>query len=159
MSTSEPKPSRDRTGAAHLQRKSMLRKRILDNAINPTLLVVEDERMDAHFIETPLRRLFSADVRIDVAPTVKAMADALKQRRYDVILLDDRMDGDIRTEATLPQIRARLANVPVIVVSRMLTRSRIAELQRLGCYAIRGKEDLDSVVLGETILNALGYEL
>jgi CheY-like chemotaxis protein len=159
MSTSEPKPSRDRTGALHLQRQSTLRKRIQDDGINPALLVVEDERLDAHFIETPLRRLFGAKVRVDIAPTVQAMAAALKQRRYDVIVLDDRMDGGVQSETTLPQIRARAAKAPIIVVSRLLTRARKAELQRLGFQSIHAKEDLDSVVLGEAILNALGHQL
>jgi DNA-binding NtrC family response regulator len=159
MSTSDPKTSRERTGAAHLLRLSALRKRIQDDGINPSLLVVEDERMDAHFIETPLRRLFGHEMRIDIAPTVKAMTDALKQRRYDVVLLDDRMDGGVTTETTLPQIRARLAKVPVIVVSRLLTRVRVAELARLGCHAVHGKEDLDSTILGEAILNALGHKI
>ena len=157
MSPSDPKAARPRTGAHHLARQSVLRKRIQDEQIKPVVLIVEDERLDAHFVETPLRRLFGISAKIDIATSVAGLVEKLKMAKYNVILLDDRIDQNTTADQSIPLIRQHQPKVPIVVFSRLLTRKRRAELQRLHCHSIHGKEDLDSAVLGEAILTALGH--
>jgi CheY-like chemotaxis protein len=145
-------------GAEHLDRRSAMQKRIHNLGLKPSLLVVEDRTEDAQFIETPLRRLFGKDVRVTVAPTVAAMIKALSEHAYSVIVLDDHMDGDKKAEHVLPLIQKSPNKCPVILVSALLTRNRIAELHRLGAHEILAKDDVGSVALGEAILRLLAKE-
>jgi DNA-binding NtrC family response regulator len=159
MTKLKPKSGDATGGALHLARQSALRKKIQEDSINPSMLIVEDESMDAHFIETPLRRLFGDKAKIKLATTVTELAEALKTGTFDVVLLDDRLDLGATVETTLPMIRATSATLPVIVVSHLITRGRKIELQRLGVPVILMKDEIDSYVIGEAVLKALGHEL
>jgi DNA-binding NtrC family response regulator len=155
MTTRNPPSSRPGSGAKHLTVLSTLRKRIQDEAISVVVLIVEDERIDAGFIETPLVRLFGERARFDLAQNLTAMAERLAQQTYDVVLLDDRLQGRASAEIALQIIRAQADRLPVIVVSRLVTRARTNVLMQLGVYAVIAKEDIDSTLLGQTILDAV----
>jgi DNA-binding NarL/FixJ family response regulator len=155
MSTSNPPSSRAGTGAKHLALLSAMRKRIQDEDLKVSILIVEDERVDAGFIETPLGRLFGARARFDLAQNLTALTERLKKNRYDVVLLDDRLEGKPTAEIALESIRIHAAQLPVIVVSRLVTRQRTKDLMRLGVHAVIAKEDIDPAMLGQIILDAI----
>jgi DNA-binding NtrC family response regulator len=118
-------------------------------------LVVENKPEDAQFIETRLRGLFGNATVITVAATVAAMVQALRGQTYSVVILDDKMDADKKAEDTLPLLAASGHTGPVILMSGLLTRARVAELHRLGATEIIAKDDIVSVALGAVILKVL----
>lgn len=147
------------SGGAHLERRSGLVKRIRELGLELRLLIVEDKSQDAHFISKPLSRLFGELATIVVAPTVSAMKAALTTGAVSAIVLDDNMDAGATAMDTLPMIRAAGYTGPVLLVSGLLTNTRRAELKRLGFAVILAKDELDSVELGERLLQALGHPM
>jgi CheY-like chemotaxis protein len=145
--------------ADYLALSSLLRKRVQADGVNPAVLLVEDSKSDAYFIELPLRRLLGDGATIEIVHSVKAIRASLESGHFDVIVLDDHMDGGARAEATLQLIRLSQATVPVIVVSHLLTRLRKSQLSQLGLAGVFEKEDLTSVVLGKAILAAIGHPI
>jgi CheY-like chemotaxis protein len=143
--------------AEHLALSSFLRKRVQSECLSPAVLVVDNSSIDACLILVPLRRLLGVDATIVIVESIAAMKGALEQRTFDVIVLDDHMDGGARAETTLPLIRAHQSTVPVILVAHLLTRLRKSQLNQMGCVGVFEKEDLNSVVLGGALLTALGH--
>lgn len=142
------------TGGGHLERRSALLKRVQALPRKPRILVVEDREQDVRFIETSLRRWFGPDLAVSVARTLKAMADTSRQS-FDVVLLDDRLDGSHRSEASVPILRASGHAGPIIVISALLTNARQAELRRLGVTEMILKDDADGARLAELVIDAL----
>jgi DNA-binding response OmpR family regulator len=145
------------SGGAHLERRSALVKRIQALDVFIRLLIVEDKAQDAHFITKPLGQLFGGRAELQLASSVDALREALSSSTFALIILDDRLDAGTTANQTLPMIRAAGHNGPVLLVSGILTQARRAELKRLGAEITLTKDELDSVELGERILNALGH--
>jgi DNA-binding NtrC family response regulator len=141
----------------HLALSSLLRKRVQGARLSPAVLVVDDSCTDANFIQVPLRRLLGDAAGIVVANTIETMQAALDARAFDVVVLDDHMDRGARAETTVALIRAKQSTVPIILVSQLLTSTRRFQLAQLGLVAVFEKEDLNSVVLGGAILDAIGH--
>jgi DNA-binding NtrC family response regulator len=142
-------------GSVHLEKRSALLKRIRARGTRLDVLVVDDRQQDANFVETTLRMLFGADATVTVATTVQAMQTSLAERVFSVIVLDDRMDGDATADTTIPLILSSRNQGPIIVLSGLLTRARIAELKRLGASEMLIKDDADSSRMAEVILKVL----
>jgi DNA-binding response OmpR family regulator len=141
-------------GGAHLMRRSALLKRIQALAAKPRVLVVEDREQDARFLETALRRLFGADMPIVVARTAKDMK-AASAKRFDVVILDDRLDAGITAETSIPMLRKAGHSGPIIVISALMTNTRQAQLRRLGVTDTVTKDDVDGTRLAELVVAAL----
>lgn len=155
MNTKDNRSSRLPAGALHLARLSTLRNRIQTEAPTASILIVEDDAVDARFLETQLARLFGDRAHFVVVPTLRQMSEQIDLNDHDIILLDDRLAGRASAEDGLARIRARRPDAVITVVSRLVTRQRSFELKQQGAYAVIAKEDLDSASLGELVLEAI----
>jgi DNA-binding NarL/FixJ family response regulator len=120
------------------------------------VLIVEDDVVDAAKMQAALRMLMGTAVAVTIVGEPKQIEAAVRSRRPDIVLLDDRMPDGSGAEATVPALRAAGFEGHVLLVSGLLSRLRQAALGRLGGIdAIIHKDEADSVSLTEAILDAL----
>ena len=144
-------------GRDFLVRRSTLGKRFLGLATPSDILVVDDSADDATVLSLGLRILFGQSLTPRLAGSVGAMKAAVRQRLPDLIFLDDLIEQS-RAELSIPVLRSLGYDGPIIVVSSLVTRMRLAELTRLGAVDVIHKDDLESSRLREAILKALSVD-
>jgi len=120
------------------------------------VLLVEDNPADAELFAVRLRpqslRTNTAPVRVVHASTAAGACAALRETRFDVIILDLSLP-DARWLEGLQRVRAAAGGVPVIVLTAMADESLAREALRAGAqdYVLKPPPD------GSTLLRILRY--
>ena len=135
--------------------RSRLKLRLLGLAPVVSILIVEDVARDADVLSSSLRLLFGPDLAIVHVRMIRAISKAIAEARPDIIFLDDRLSDGGSAETSLELVRAAGYRRPVVVLSGLLTRSRLIELSRLGVADVVHKDDANAVRLAEAVLKVL----
>jgi DNA-binding NtrC family response regulator len=139
---------------AHLAHRSALKKRIAALSAPPRVLLVEDTEKDARILETALRLHFGDSVGLTTCRSSRDVKSAMTAR-FDVVVLDDIMDGGVKADQIIPILRGAGHTGPIIVVSQLMTFTRRAQLRRLGIVHALLKDEADATRLAELIVDAL----
>ena len=143
-----------RTGRDFLEKRSELGKRFQAVSAPLDVLVVEDRESDLRLILSSLRLVLGATCKLRSAASRGAMLDAVRQQAPSLIFLDDLLQSD-RAEVTIPALKAAGYDGAVIIISGLVTRTRLVELNRLGVVDVIHKDDLNSSRLKEAVLKSL----
>ncbi len=143
-----------RTGRDFLEKRSELGKRFQAAVLPLDVLVVEDRESDLRLILSSLRIVLGATSTLRSAASRGAMQDAVKLQSPNLIFLDDLLQYD-RAELTIPALKAAGYHGAVIIISGLVTRTRLVELNRLGVVDVIHKDDLNSSRLKEAVLKSL----
>ena len=117
------------------------------------VLVVDDDASDADRIQATLRVMFGYDIVVRHAPTLGSAVDCVLARTPQIIFLDDILKPADRATDTIPFLRRAGYEGPIVVISGQVTKKRKLELVAAGASEVIHKDDLDSVRLGEALLN------
>lgn len=113
-----------------------------DHALRATILIAEDDKLQAKLLLTPLRAAFP-NATIDLATSAAQARDCLGARRYDLVLCDDHL-GDGRAGDIVGHIRGLSGQrfVPIIVLSADDSRDAALSALSAGATAFVPKSNL-----------------
>jgi putative two-component system response regulator len=118
------------------------------------VLFVEDNPHDVEIVRRMLRKYERANFRIVAAGTTKEGKEALRKKRFDLILLDYMLPGEDGL-TFLRRLQGRV-NVPPIIMLTGREDERIAvQAMQWGAYDYFPKSAITSEVLGRAIHQAL----
>lgn len=98
---------------------------------NFRVLVVDDE-MD--FLETIIKRLRKRGLEAEGAPSGEAAIEVMKERRFDVVLLDIKMPGGIDGIETFRELKNLQPLTEVIFLTGHATLESSVEGMKLGAF-------------------------
>ncbi len=140
-----------RSGSDYLEQRSALAKRLRASHVETDVLVVEDKKSDLDLIVSSLRLFMGPEAPLRTATNLRTAIAAVKERSPQIVFLDDLLQND-RAETTIPGLRTAGCTGPIIVISGLVTRTRLVELCRLGAKDVIHKDDLNSTRLKEALL-------
>ena len=114
----------------------------MDTPLN--LLIIEDTLADFLLIERHLQR-HGLNARCRQVSTLAGLTKALQDQAWDLVLSDFNIPDMVFTE-TLALLRARLPEVPVILVSGMVGEEKAVGLLKLGVTDFLLKENMTRLV-------------
>ena len=138
-------------GGEHLARKSELAIARQGKPPFKDILVVEDESFDADRLRGTLNTMFNYKSEIRHARTLGLALDCVIERKPDIVFLDDQLKPSDNAMHTIPFLRRCGYDGPIVVVSSVLTRPRMAQLIKAGAVVAIHKDDLDSGSIGEAL--------
>ncbi len=115
------------------------------------ILIVEDDTFDADRLRATLRVILGYEPNMRRASTLGSALDAVIASQPELIFLDDLLKPADTASHTIPFLRRAKYEGPIVVVSGQVTRTRKAELIRLGATDVIHKDDVDSVRLAEAL--------
>lgn len=118
------------------------------------ILVVEDDRRDAERLASTVRTIFGYDVKVRLCPTLGTALDAVLSEQPDLVFLDDRMGPIDKAEKSVPFLRSARCVAPIIVISSYVDRRRRADVLKLGVTGVIDKDELDSLSICQTLIEA-----
>ncbi|MGJ8561321.1 MAG: hypothetical protein ACSHX3_13880 [Litorimonas sp.] len=104
---------------------------VLDSSTFSALLI-DDEIEEWETIQRIFSALTDAPVRIDHAYKCSEAINLLNQHRYDLVLLDNRLSGQISAEFSAPFILSSLKGATVAIISHDIDVAYLKDPDRLG---------------------------
>jgi CheY-like chemotaxis protein len=141
-------------GGGHLAKRADLASTRAKYARPQSILVIEDESMDADRLTATLHVLFGYHVDIQSAATLSAALEKIATQSPSVIFLDDILKPTGDASHTIPELRRVGYRGPIIVVSGEVTRTRRTRLLAEGASDVIHKDDVDSVRVAEALASA-----
>jgi CheY-like chemotaxis protein len=141
-------------GGGHLAKRADLASTRAKHAQPQSILVIEDESMDADRLTATLHVLFGYHVDIQSAATLGGALDKIAAQLPSVIFLDDILKPTGDASHTIPELRRAGYRGPIIVVSGEVTRTRRTRLLAEGASDVIHKDDVDSVRVAEALASA-----
>jgi DNA-binding NtrC family response regulator len=141
-------------GRDYLKERSRLSNKLNAMKIDIDVLVVEDIQSDLDLVLSNLRLATGGDTQIRQATDIKQMLDAVRYRIPTIVLLDDLLQSK-RAESSIPALRAVGFAGSIVIISGLVTRTRLVELNRLGVRDVIHKDDINSSRLKESLLRCL----
>lgn len=108
------------------------------------ILLIDDEPIEERITHQLLKRDYGLPFTLEYAQSIDAGMALLRDRTYDVILLDDRIAPNVTAVQTVPIIRDAAGVVPLILISSSLDASHLRDKNILEVYDIIDKYDLKS---------------
>lgn len=96
------------------------------------VLLIDDDIEELAIIQRIFKGLTQAPVRIDHAYKCSEAVNLLHQHRYDLVLLDNRLSGQISAEFSAPFILPALSSATVAIISNDINRPYLNDPDRLG---------------------------
>jgi DNA-binding NarL/FixJ family response regulator len=144
------------SGGKHLARKSVATQSRAGLPKLQSILVVEDEAIDAERMNATMRVLFGYDVEVRRASTLGGAVDMVLKKMPDLVLLDDILKPNDTATQSIPYLQRAGYDGPIVVVSGQVTRQRRAELKKAGAAEVIHKDSVDSVELAEMFVKVFG---
>lgn len=106
------------------------------------VLLIDDDDIQARLLRAFLEMRYGARHRLRHARGVRDARAALREERFDAVLLDNRLgfEGDIRR--TLPRLRDALAGTRVLVISASADDPHLRSAHEHGVERVIDKYDL-----------------
>lgn len=140
------------SGGNFLSRKS---RATLSRATLPevrSILIVEDEAIDAERMNATLRVLFGYDLELRRASTLAKAVELVMKKQPDLVMLDDILKPADDATQSIPFLRRAGFDGPIVIISGQVTRQRRTVLKQAGAADIIHKDAVDSVELAETLV-------
>jgi DNA-binding NtrC family response regulator len=143
------------SGRDHLEYRSRLKLRLSAMAPITSILIVDDTTFDAEVLGSVLRLVFDPDVKVRHIKFARDIRKALMDDMPQLLFLDDRLGHGTSAEVSLNVIRTAGCQLPIIIMSGLLTRARQIELRRLGVADVIHKDDMNVARVAEAILKVV----
>jgi DNA-binding NtrC family response regulator len=143
------------SGRDHLEHRSRLKMRLSERAPITNILIVDDTSFDADVLGSVLRLVFDPEVGIRHVKFARDIRKAVLDEMPQLLFLDDRLGHGTSAEVSLNVIRTAGCQLPIIVMSGLLTRARQIELRRLGVADVIHKDDMNVARVTEAVLKML----
>lgn len=120
------------------------------NQESVSVLLIEDDSIEAALIQGELSGLARTEVDVDHVERLRAGIAKLHQRRYDVVLLDLNLP-DGRGRENLYRVRAAAPNVPIIILTNLEDENVAASSLAEGAQDYLFKSQISSELLQRAI--------
>ena len=108
---------------------------------NWKILIVEDKKEDIFLVEHEIKRVWPDSV-VEYAISVRDGFELIKQKKYDLIILDLNLPDGFGP-ATVADVRKAVgANMPIIVLTELLTSITIEESLKNGANDVLPKSKI-----------------
>jgi len=138
-------------GGDHLAKKSELVRARVRLGVFKSILIVEDETLDAERLTATLRVLFGYDTQIRCASSLGDAVDRVLEQTPCVLFLDDILKPSTTALQAIPLLREAGYAGPIVVVSGEVTHARRSSLLAAGAGDVIHKDDVDSVRVAEAL--------
>ncbi len=138
-------------GGDHLAKKSELVRARVRLGVFKSILIVEDETLDAERLTATLRVLFGYDTQIRCASSLGDAVDRVMEQTPCVLFLDDILKPSTTALQAIPLLREAGYTGPIVVVSGEVTHARRSSLLAAGAGDVIHKDDVDSVRVAEAL--------
>lgn len=116
------------------------------------ILLIDDESIEERITHQLLKRDYGLPFTLEYAQSIEDGLALLRDRTYDVILLDDRIAPNVTAMQTVPVVRQAAGVVPLILISSSLDAAHLRDRKILDVYDIIDKYDLKARIK-EGLLN------
>lgn len=116
------------------------------------ILLIDDEDIEERIISQLLKQSYGLPFALEYAQTLEDGLTLLRDRTYDLILLDDRLAPGITAMQSVPLVRQAAGVVPLILISNSLDSAHLRSRNILEVYDIIDKYDLKTRIK-EGLLN------
>lgn len=123
----------------------------MDAAVS--ILLVEDNIDDVEVLRRFIRRL-PGSYRVEIAYTAAEGIEKAQARRYDVMLVDQRLP-DVSGRELIRTMREAVPQLPVVMLTGHGDERLAVEVMKAGAYDYLRKDDLDRDTLARTLHNVL----
>lgn len=138
-------------GSGHLAKRADLAHTRAKQGAPQSILIIEDEAIDAERLTATLRVLFGYLAEIRWARSLSDAVVAINEQKPCVTFLDDILKPSGNASQTIPQLRHAGYKGPIIVVSGEVTHTRRSRLLTDGASDVIHKDDVDSVRVAEAL--------
>lgn len=108
------------------------------------ILLIDDEPIEERITFQLLKRDYGLPFTLEYAQSIEDGMTLLRDRTYDLILLDDRIAPNVTAVQTVPMVRGAAGVVPLILISSSLDAAHLRDKTILEVYDIIDKYDLKS---------------
>ena len=109
-----------------------------------SLLLIDDQPDERFVVERILKVVTQAAVRLDHVLKCSAAMPLVAERRYDLVLLDNRLSDRISARVSVPLIKAANPAAPIAIISTDLSPAYLQDPATLGVDFVVDKADLGS---------------
>jgi DNA-binding NtrC family response regulator len=109
-----------------------------------SLLLIDDQPDERFVVERILKVVTQAAVRLDHVLKCSAAMPLVAERRYDLVLLDNRLSDRISARVSVPLIKAANPAAPIAIISTDLSPAYLQDPATLGVDFVVDKADLVS---------------
>ena len=118
------------------------------------ILLIDDEPIEERITFQLLKRDYGLPFTLEYAKSIEEGMVLLRDRTYDLILLDDRIAPNVTAVQTVPLVRAAAGVVPLILISSSLDAAHLKDKAVLDVYDIIDKYHLKSRIREGLLNNA-----
>jgi len=122
-----------------------------ENAEDIQILIVDDNEADAVIVQRHLKRCRNYTVKSEYAADLDHALKKINSQHFDLIFLDNRLDGGITAKEVLEAFREQNIDTPVIVITGLGNEQIAVELMKAGAYDYIIKDDLSPKLLEKLI--------
>jgi len=144
-------PEQPTAGSGHLAKRADLAHTRAKHAAPQSILIIEDEALDAERLTATLHVLFGYRAEIRWASSLSEAVGAIIEHKPCVTFLDDILKPSDNASQAIPQLRRAGYKGPIIVVSGEVTHTRRSRLLADGANDVIHKDDVDSVRVAEAL--------
>jgi DNA-binding response OmpR family regulator len=141
-------------GKGHLSKRANLAWDRSKQGQPRSILIIEDEMVDAERLTATLRVLFGYQADIHYAATLEDALGNIDEQSPSVIFLDDILKPSGDASHSIPKLREAGYEGPIIVVSGEVTHRCRRRLLTEGACDVIHKDDVDSVRVAEALVIA-----
>ncbi len=119
------------------------------------ILIIDDDHVDATIIKRHLKHCNTGEIETEYASDLDQGLEKLAASRFDLIFLDNRLDGGVTARDVFERFAQENIKVPVVVVTGMGDQRTAIELMKMGAYDYVTKDDISPEMLEKAIFNTL----
>lgn len=106
------------------------------------VLLIDDEELEYKLVKIMFRDTYRSAHELDYARDLREAEGFLRDKSYDMILLDDKLSDGSTSVENVPALRGMTNKTPLCIVSKSIDASYLKDKTILDVYDIIDKFDL-----------------
>lgn len=106
------------------------------------VLLIDDEELEYKLVKMMFRDTYKSEHELDYAQNLDAAKAYLRDKTYDIILLDDKLSDGSTSVDNVPALRKMTDATPLCIVSKSIDAAYLQDKAILDVYDIVDKFDL-----------------
>lgn len=106
------------------------------------IILIDDDPAEKIVVERILSALTNAPYRLDHVTRCSKAISLLKERSYDLVLLDNRLSKRMSAQFSVPIIKEAIGSAPIAVISNDLSPDYLQDPKELGVDYIVDKANM-----------------
>lgn len=116
-----------------------------------SVLLIDDDELEHMFVTRMLKKFMKSNFHVEHVEKCSKAMTALFDKKYDLVLLDNLLHGQVSARFSVPIIRQANRETPIVIISNNIEFDYLKNPADLGVDAIVDKADLGAFL--ENILS------